>query len=94
MESNILGANGMTIEAAEPIFYPLTHAQQRIWYAELTYPGTTAETFVYTVRWETDLDFSLLTEALNQVIAHNGPMNRFKNQNIMKSGWFYETEFA
>jgi FkbH-like protein len=61
----------METEGAELIDYPLTHAQQRVWYAEMTYPGTCAENFVYTIRWKADIDFTLLTRALNQVIAQN-----------------------
>lgn len=61
----------METEGVELIYYPLTHAQQRIWYAEMTYPGTNAENFIYTIRWKADIDFILLTRALNQVIAQN-----------------------
>jgi FkbH-like protein len=54
--------------------YSLTHAQQRIWYAELNYPGTSAENFVYTIRWKADIHFTILSQALNQVIARNDGM--------------------
>ncbi len=51
--------------------YGLTRAQKRIWYAEMTYPGTSFASLANVVRYKKRLDLKLLTEAVNLTVKNN-----------------------
>jgi len=50
-------------------FYPLTHPQKRIYYTELTYPGSTCNVLPFTVRYPRELDPGILESAIQRVLA-------------------------
>jgi iturin family lipopeptide synthetase B len=52
-------------------YYPLTHAQKRIYYDEKIHPGTSAGTQAFLVKYREILDKPLLEEAVNKVILKN-----------------------
>lgn len=51
--------------------FPITHAQKRIWYSEQIYPGTSASTLAFTIKYQRLLDYSLLDEAISLVLRRN-----------------------
>ncbi len=53
------------------IYHPLTHAQKRIYYDEIKFPGTGWAIIGYIVRYKEELDFNLLTKAINNVVLRN-----------------------
>ncbi|NIM16561.1 MAG: amino acid adenylation domain-containing protein [Candidatus Aminicenantes bacterium] len=52
-------------------YYPLTHAQKRIYYDEKIHPGTSAGTQAFIVRYKEILDKKLLEQAISKVILKN-----------------------
>ncbi|MDD3894069.1 MAG: amino acid adenylation domain-containing protein, partial [Syntrophomonadaceae bacterium] len=56
------------------IFYPLTHPQKGIWYTEKFYPGTGIANVIGTFRLRQSINFDVLTQTLNFVIANNDGM--------------------
>ncbi|UCH96595.1 MAG: amino acid adenylation domain-containing protein, partial [Candidatus Aminicenantes bacterium] len=52
-------------------FYPLTHAQKRIYYTEKMYPHTACNSLVFTVRYGEILDRTLLEAAIHNAILKN-----------------------
>ncbi len=50
------------------IYYPLTHAQKRIYYDEIKYPGTSWANNAFLVRYKEKLDLALLSRAINCTI--------------------------
>ncbi|MCP5105333.1 MAG: AMP-binding protein, partial [bacterium] len=52
-------------------YYPLTHAQKRIYYDDKFHPGTSAGTQAFIVRYKRILNISLLQQAINKVIRKN-----------------------
>ncbi|MPQ25673.1 lichenysin non-ribosomal peptide synthetase LicA [Bacillus paralicheniformis] len=60
-------------------FYPLTHAQRRIWYTEKFYPGTSVSNLsgFGKLKSASGIDSGLLTEAIRQFIRTNETM-RFR----------------
>ncbi|MCY8000671.1 lichenysin non-ribosomal peptide synthetase LicA [Bacillus haynesii] len=61
------------------IFYPLTHAQRRIWYTEKFYPGTSVSNLsgFGKLKSASGIDSGLLTEAIRQFVRTNETM-RFR----------------
>lgn len=55
-------------------FYPLTHAQKRILYTERTFPGTSCNTAVFSLRFDEILDHGLLEQSVNHVIGKHDAM--------------------
>ncbi|MFD3273857.1 non-ribosomal peptide synthase/polyketide synthase [Paenibacillus dendritiformis] len=51
--------------------FPLTHAQQRIWYTELLYPNTTTCTLSGTITIRGNINRELLQQAIQLVIQQN-----------------------
>ncbi|MCY9520553.1 amino acid adenylation domain-containing protein, partial [Paenibacillus apiarius] len=51
--------------------FPLTHAQQRIWYTELLYPNTTTCMLSGTITIRGNINRELLQQAIQQVIQQN-----------------------
>ncbi|MCY9369690.1 lichenysin non-ribosomal peptide synthetase LicA [Bacillus haynesii] len=60
-------------------FYPLTHAQRRIWYTEKFYPGTSVSNLsgFGKLKSASGIDSGLLTEAIRQFVRTNETM-RFR----------------
>jgi len=52
-------------------FYPLTHAQKRIWYVEKMNPGTNEPNISFLVRYKEEINFELLSDAINDVLRRN-----------------------
>ncbi len=52
-------------------YYPLTHAQKRIYYDDKLHPNTSASTQAFIVRYNKILDRVLLEKAINKVILKN-----------------------
>ncbi len=52
-------------------YYPLTHAQKRIYYDDKMYQGASVSTQAFLVRYSRLLDRSLLEKAVNKVIRKN-----------------------
>lgn len=48
--------------------YPLTNAQQRIWYSELLYPNTSVSQLSGTVKMKGKLDITVFMKAVNMII--------------------------
>ncbi|UOY87817.1 non-ribosomal peptide synthetase [Bacillus glycinifermentans] len=61
------------------VYYPLTHAQKRIWYTETFYPGTSVSNLsgFGKLKSESGIDAGLLTEAIRQFVRTNKTM-RFR----------------
>ncbi|MDU0072246.1 MULTISPECIES: non-ribosomal peptide synthetase [Bacillus] len=61
------------------VYYPLTHAQKRIWYTETFYPGTSVSNLsgFGKLKSESGIDPGLLTEAIRQFVRTNETM-RFR----------------
>ncbi|HNX28407.1 MAG TPA: amino acid adenylation domain-containing protein [Syntrophomonadaceae bacterium] len=55
-------------------FYPLTHPQKGIWYTEKFYPSTGIANIIGVMRLNEGLDFDVLKEAINYIIANNDSM--------------------
>ncbi|MDB5052662.1 MAG: lchAA, partial [Bacilli bacterium] len=57
-------------------YYPLTHAQKRIWYTEKFYPGTSISNLsgFGKLKSETEIDCNLVIDAIRQVVRLNEPM--------------------
>jgi bacitracin synthase 3 len=53
------------------VYHPLTHAQKRIYYDEKKFPGTSWANMAFLVKFKEDVDLSLLSRAINQVIRGN-----------------------
>jgi len=54
-------------------YYPLSHAQQRIYFTEKKYPGTALNSIAYTMWFNEKYDMSVLAEAINVVLkTHEG----------------------
>ena len=60
-------------------FYPLTHAQRRIWYTEKFYPGTSVSNLsgFGKLKSASGIDSGLLTEAIRKFVRTNDTM-RFR----------------
>ncbi|MGI6114403.1 MAG: non-ribosomal peptide synthetase, partial [Mahellales bacterium] len=52
-------------------YYPLTHPQQRIWYTEKFFPGTSIGNITGTFKIKGDLDYQLLEKTINILIREN-----------------------
>ncbi|MCP5051522.1 MAG: AMP-binding protein, partial [bacterium] len=52
-------------------YYPLTHAQKRIYYDEKLHPGTSISTQAFIVRYNKILDWELMEQAISNVILKN-----------------------
>jgi hypothetical protein len=52
-------------------YYPLTHAQKRIYYDDKLHLGTSASTQAFIVKYKGILDKKLLEQAINKVILKN-----------------------
>ncbi|HHU63230.1 MAG TPA: amino acid adenylation domain-containing protein [Clostridiales bacterium] len=52
-------------------YYPLTHPQQRIWYTEKFFPGTSIGNIAGTFRIKGALDYQLLEKTINIIIKEN-----------------------
>ncbi|MFN2746574.1 amino acid adenylation domain-containing protein [Bacillus sp. z60-18] len=63
----------------ENTYYPLTHAQRRIWYTEKFYPGTSVSNLsgFGKLKSESGIDTGLLAEAIRQFVRTNETM-RFR----------------
>ncbi len=55
-------------------FYPLTHPQKGIWYTEKFYPDTGIANIIGIMRLDENLDFAILENAINELIACNDSM--------------------
>jgi bacitracin synthase 3 len=53
------------------IYYPLTHAQKRIYYDEKLHPGTAVSTQAFIVRYKKQLERNVLEQAISNVIRKN-----------------------
>lgn len=53
------------------LYYPLTHAQKRIWYIEKIYPNTSLYNIGGPVRIKGPVDFKMLEESINIFIKRN-----------------------
>ncbi|MCP4219687.1 MAG: AMP-binding protein, partial [bacterium] len=51
--------------------YPLTHAQKRIYYDDMLFPGTSVSTQAFEIKFRKLIDFELMTKTLNDVIRKN-----------------------
>jgi amino acid adenylation domain-containing protein len=49
-------------------YFPLSHPQKRIYYAEKTYPDTGCENLAFTMKYRGELDEGFLQEAVNHVL--------------------------
>jgi hypothetical protein len=52
-------------------YFPITHAQKRIYYDEKIFPGTSWANNSWLVKYKKILDFNLLSQAINQVVKKN-----------------------
>ncbi|MCD4679032.1 MAG: hypothetical protein K8S00_01465 [Bacteroidales bacterium] len=52
-------------------YYPLTHAQKRVWYMEKTHLNTSEANLSFTIRYKGDVNFMLLSKAINLAIKTN-----------------------
>lgn len=52
-------------------YFPLTHSQKGIWYSEKLYPDTSMGNIAATLRFQSNVNFSLLEQALNIYIKKN-----------------------
>jgi amino acid adenylation domain-containing protein/non-ribosomal peptide synthase protein (TIGR01720 family) len=69
----IPGAEKRALIGSPERCYPLTHAQKRIYYTEQTYPGSSCNALVFTVRCGKILDKARLAAAIHTVISrHEG----------------------
>ena len=54
-----------------PEYYPLTHAQKRIYYDEKIFPGTGWANNSWLVRYKEVLDFNLISQAIKKAVLKN-----------------------
>ena len=47
----------------EQKLYELSHPQKRVWYGEKTYPGVGAANLVFLVKFDFEVDFTILEKA-------------------------------
>jgi amino acid adenylation domain-containing protein len=52
-------------------YFPLSHAQKRIYYAEKTHPDTGCENLAFTMKYPGELNREFLQEAVNHVLMKN-----------------------
>ena len=52
----------------EQKLYELSHPQKRVWYGEKTYPGVGAANLVFLVKFDFEVDFTILEKAINAVL--------------------------
>jgi amino acid adenylation domain-containing protein/thioester reductase-like protein/non-ribosomal peptide synthase protein (TIGR01720 family) len=55
-------------------YYELSHPQKRIWFTEERYEGTAFANLALTVRYKENIDFSIMSKAINIVIKKNDGM--------------------
>ncbi|MBT2606022.1 non-ribosomal peptide synthetase, partial [Bacillus sp. ISL-53] len=55
----------------EPIYYPITHPQRRIWYTEMLHSSKSIYNVGFTIKIDQKIDYSLLNQAINRVIKEN-----------------------
>ena len=72
LQRKIVGGEYM-MQANLP-FYPLSQPQKSIWYLEKTYPDTSMNIVAGTLRLKSQVDYSLLEEAINLFIQKNEAM--------------------
>ncbi|MGE5342598.1 MAG: amino acid adenylation domain-containing protein [Candidatus Omnitrophota bacterium] len=73
-----MNTNDKTIETGqnsnpkeEKKYFPLTHAQKRIYYDEIKYPGTPWANLCFIVKYKEKVDLNILSKAINMVILRN-----------------------
>ena len=54
--------------------YQLTYSQKNIWYTEKTHPGTSVGNVAGTLRMKENVDFNILSKAINKFIEQNDGM--------------------
>jgi amino acid adenylation domain-containing protein/non-ribosomal peptide synthase protein (TIGR01720 family) len=59
------------LESGNPIYYPLTHPQKRIWYTENVYPDTALHNIVGSIRIKGSIDYGLLDLAIRLQIGRH-----------------------
>jgi len=75
-------------------WFPLSHAQQRIYYSEKRFPGTAVSTLGFLVRYREELDLEVLNEVINQVISgHEGLRLRLVEVDAGQEAWQYVSPF-
>lgn len=52
-------------------YYPLTHAQKRIWYSEMMYPDQEMSNVGYIIKFTQPKDHFIMEKAINQVLFSN-----------------------